>query len=73
MKRSEFGFAVAHQFGSHGQVLLRELVIPALQNRTAEEALEAGLSPRSVWDALCSEMDVPVSARVPVRLPQPRN
>ncbi len=73
MKRSEFSHAVEHQFGANGQVLLRELVIPALGNRTAVEALDAGDEPREVWGALCDEMDVPLAERVPVRLPQPRN
>ena len=72
MKRSEFAFAVGHQFGATGDVLLRDLVIPALGNRTAAQALDAGETPRVVWDALCVEMDVPVADRVPVRLPQPR-
>lgn len=72
MKRSEFSYAVQHQFGATGDVLVRDLVIPALGNRTAIEALERGESARSVWDALCSEMDVPLHNRVPVRLPQPK-
>lgn len=71
MKRSEFTHAVAHQFGATGDVLLRDLVIPSLGNLTPFAALEAGTSARSVWDALCDEMDVPASQRVPVRLPQP--
>ncbi len=73
MKRSEFSYAVQHQFGASGEVYLRDLVIPALGNRTPLQALEAGETPRSVWEALCTEMDVPRSQRVPVRLPQPRN
>lgn len=72
MKRSEFSYAVTHQFGVTGDVLLRDLVIPALGNQTPLQALAAGVSPRSVWDALCVEMDVPAAERVPVRLPQPR-
>lgn len=72
MKRSEFSYAISHQFGATGDVLLRDLVIPSLGNRTAAQALDAGETPRAVWDALCREMDVPLAERVPVRLPQPR-
>ncbi|MFM6974236.1 MAG: DUF3046 domain-containing protein [Agromyces sp.] len=72
MKRSEFAHAVEHLFGANGAVLLRDLVIPALGNQTPTQALEAGESPRVVWDALCTEMDIPASQRVATRLPQPK-
>ncbi|PID53281.1 MAG: hypothetical protein CSB46_09040 [Micrococcales bacterium] len=35
-----------------------------LDGRTAEEALEAGVPPRQVWEALCDAMDVPVQRRL---------
>lgn len=72
MKRSEFAHAVAHQFGEHGSVLVRELVIPSLGNQTPEQALAAGGEARQIWSALCEAMDVPLAQREPVRLPQPR-
>ena len=72
MKLSEFHHAVSHQFGAHGAVLLRDLVLPTLGNRSAAEAIDAGIDTGTVWAALCEAADVPQAARVPVRLPQER-
>lgn len=52
----EFGEAYA---GS----LARSHVMSALDGRTAVEALEAGVPPRTVWLALCDDMDVPEQRR----------
>jgi len=41
----------------------RDQVIGRLGNRTAHEALEAGVDPRTVWLAVCEHFDVPVSDR----------
>ncbi|MFC6357254.1 DUF3046 domain-containing protein [Luethyella okanaganae] len=72
MRRSEFNRAVAEEFGSgYGAVLLRDLVLPAVGGRTAEEALAAGTSPREVWLALCAETDVPRERWYGVGLPAP--
>ena len=50
--REEFGDGPA-------QALARGHVVGALDNRTAEEALEAGIPPRQVWVALVKDLDVP--------------
>ncbi|WP_419818756.1 DUF3046 domain-containing protein [Glaciibacter flavus] len=73
MKLSEFRLAVAEEFGeAYGRSLLRDLVLPALANRTGDEALEAGTAPRAVWLALCEETDVPLSHRHGAGLREPR-
>jgi len=62
MKSSEFQRAVADEFGAgYGQALLTDLVLAELGNRTASEAITAGVPPREVWLALCREAGVPQS------------
>jgi hypothetical protein len=57
---SEFWQLVDAEFGAaHGRTLVRDHVIGALGHRTAEQALAAGEQPRSVWLALCLDLDVP--------------
>lgn len=73
MKASEFQYAVEAEFGAFGRVLAREVVLPELGNRTAEEALAAGVGARDVWLALCRAQDVPPDRRHGVGLPDPRD
>lgn len=63
MRHSEFDRAVSDEFGAGGSALVSDLVLTAVGNRTAREALAAGVAPREVWYALCAETDVPVSRR----------
>jgi hypothetical protein len=74
MKRSEFEIAVAEEFGdAYGRVLVNDLSLPGLGGRTAREGMAGGADVRSVWLALCDEMDVPVSRRAGVGRPEPRS
>lgn len=67
MRVSEFQRAVADEFGeAYGRSLMNDLVLGALGDRTAREALVAGVAPREVWLALCEAMDVPAHRRVGV-------
>ncbi|GAB3579668.1 hypothetical protein GCM10027406_18050 [Leifsonia lichenia] len=60
MKLSEFQRAILDEFGStYGQALTTDLVLGELGNRTAQQALAAGVAPREVWIALCRETGVP--------------
>lgn len=62
MKLSEFQRAIVDEFGStYGQALTTDLVLGELGNRTAQQALAAGIAPREVWIALCREGGVPQS------------
>lgn len=73
MTRSEFLRALTEEFGEvMAATVTRDVVLGVLGNLTASEALEAGVEPKVVWEALCEAMDVPVSRRhgVGLRTPQ---
>lgn len=72
MRRSEFLRAVEMEFGARASTLMTDLVLDPLGNRTAAEALEAGLAPRDIWLALCTETDVPPERRYGVGRLEPR-
>ena len=62
MRLSEFRRAVTEEFGAaYGATLARDLVLPEMDDRTAEDALAAGIDPREVWLALCRASGVPES------------
>lgn len=62
MRLSSFWQLMADEFGAgYSTVLTRDLVLGELDHRTAAEALEAGVDPRTVWFALCRAQDVPES------------
>lgn len=64
MRHSEFWTLVEEEFGSaHGHALVRDHVLRALAYRTAADALAAHEDPRTVWLAMCDELDVPVERR----------
>ena len=73
MRLSEFHHAVASEFGeAYGNVLLRDLVISELSDRTCADALSQGVPARAVWFALCEATDVPESRRHGAGLPEPK-
>ncbi|MBM7504476.1 DUF3046 domain-containing protein [Agromyces aurantiacus] len=73
MKRSEFELAVEEEFGpGYASIVVDDLVLGALEGRTARQALAAGVPPRSVWLALCEATDVPESRRHGAGLREPR-
>ena len=48
------------EFGqAYSQVISRDLVMGALGDRTAEQALAAGIDPKEIWLALCEANGVP--------------
>jgi hypothetical protein len=60
----EFWQLVDEVLGSaEGRVLTRELVLGTLDQRTAVQALDDGVEPRTVWHALCDELEIPDTAR----------
>ncbi|WP_221585666.1 DUF3046 domain-containing protein [Microbacterium sp. G2-8] len=71
MRRSEFLRAVDQQFGPRANWIIDDLVLPGF-DRTASDALDAGIAPRDIWRALCDETDLPSSARYGVGLRDPR-
>lgn len=73
MRLSEFWYAVGYEFGeAYGRVIVNDLVIADLGERTAHDALKAGLAPREVWLALCRAADVPPERQVAMTLPEPQ-
>ncbi len=74
MRNREFWQLVDEVFGPrYGRTLAADQVIGDLGDRTAAEAIEAGVEPRTVWHALCDAMDVPDEQRwgQDVRRPAP--
>lgn len=63
MRTSELRRAVDDEFGPLGAVLLADQVLPGLSGRTGDEALAAGVAPRTVWLALCEAQEVPEARR----------
>lgn len=63
MKLSELTRAIHEEFGDvYGGVLLRDHWIRTL-SATGEQALEGGVPPKRVWEALCEDLGVPVERR----------
>jgi Protein of unknown function (DUF3046) len=70
---SEFWDLVDAEFGrSSSRTLARDHVLAVLGNRTAEQALAAGVPPRDVWLALCDDLDVPPERRFGPEMPRER-
>ena len=65
MKLSEFWTNMDYEFGAgYARVLAGDLVLGALGNMTALEALEAGVAPKDVWLAVCETQDIPEVRRL---------
>ncbi len=73
MRLSEFWLAVSDEFGEgYGRILTRDLVLEEVGSRTAEQAIKAGVSVRSIWLALCRAMDVPPERQYGVGQREPK-
>jgi len=70
VRLSEFRRLVDEEFAESAGSLLRSHVLAELECLTAQEALDRGIDPRSVWLALCRDLDVPED-RWLGRLPAP--
>ncbi len=65
MRSSKFWELMNDEFGeAYAGSLARHHVLSVLGERTVLQALEAGESPRTVWAALCDDMDVPEARRL---------
>lgn len=73
MRIREFRRAVADEFGARAPALMADLVLGALGDRTADEAIGAGVAAADVWTALCDATDVPPARRHGVGLATPRD
>ena len=64
MRLQEFWSRLDRQFGPmRAQSVARDHVFSTLGGRSAVDAIEAGLSVRRVWLAICEEYEVPVKER----------
>lgn len=64
MRNRELADLVADVLGPvEGRLLLEELVIGDLGDRTGAAALADGVEPRVVWHALCDALGIPDTAR----------
>lgn len=64
MRMTEFRALMKAHFGDlRAPSVARDHVFSALDGRTADQALEAGVPPRRVWHLVCDEFDVPDALR----------
>lgn len=74
MRRSEFTALADHVFGpALATTYVRELTLPALDQRTASDAIAEGEDVRRAWTALCDALDVPESRRWEIPPEERRN
>jgi hypothetical protein len=60
VRLTEFHELVEGRFGPvRGASLLVDHVLTRMNGRTAAQAIEDGVEPRDVWQALCADFDVP--------------
>ncbi|MGL5857815.1 MAG: DUF3046 domain-containing protein [Angustibacter sp.] len=64
MRHSEFWRLMEEEFGpGYARTVARDQVVRELDGRTAQQALDAHLPPRQVWEAVCEAMQVPPGRR----------
>ena len=60
MRESEFWSAVEWTFpDGRGTRLTQDLVLFELGNKSPAQALDEGVNPQRVWEAMCRSMDLP--------------
>jgi Protein of unknown function (DUF3046) len=64
MRVTVFRRLMAEEFGQiRSEMIAKDHVFSALGGRTVEEALDAGISPKDIWRAVCQAFEVPVERR----------
>ena len=64
MRHTEFWARMNQVLGeAYAPVWARQQVMASLGGRTVEEALEAGVSPKTVWRAVVEQLGLPESQR----------
>jgi hypothetical protein len=64
MRITVFRRLMAQEFGDvRADMLARDHVFSSLGNRTVDEALEAGVSTKEIWRAVCDAFEVPPERR----------
>jgi hypothetical protein len=64
MRITAFRKMMAEEFGEiRADMLARDHVFSALDNRTVDQALEAGVPTKEIWRAVCEAFEVPPERR----------
>ncbi|WP_029535270.1 DUF3046 domain-containing protein [Saccharopolyspora spinosa] len=64
MRHTAFRQRMADEFGRvRAEMLAQDHVFSLLGGRTVDQALEAGLSTKEVWQAVCDAFEVPAERR----------
>ena len=64
MRNTVFRRLMSQEFGEiRAEMLARDHVFSSLGNRTVDQALEAGLSAKEIWRAVCEVFEVPPERR----------
>ncbi|MET0237380.1 MAG: DUF3046 domain-containing protein [Kibdelosporangium sp.] len=64
MRTTVFRNLMAVEFGAvRAEMLARDHVLGALGGRTVDQALNAGVSPKEIWRAVCDDFEVPPERR----------
>jgi hypothetical protein len=64
MRITVFRNLMTQEFGEvRADMLARDHVFSSLGGRTVDQALEAGLSPKEIWRAVCDAFEVPRERR----------
>jgi len=64
MRITDFQRMMAGEFGSsRASTLARDHVFSGLGGRTVEEAVEAGVPVKEIWQVVCESFDVPSERR----------
>lgn len=64
MRHTEFWSRMEDALGpAYARAWASQYVLAELDSRTAQEALDAGVSPKVVWEAVWRALDLPASQR----------
>lgn len=64
MRITVFRSMMAREFGEiRAEMLARDHVFSSLGNRTVDQALDAGVSTKEIWRAVCDAFEVPAERR----------
>lgn len=73
MRLSQFNDLMNDEFGApYATVLLQDLVLGGLGDRTGAQALAAGVDPRAVWLEICKQNEVPAERWHGKNKPKPK-
>lgn len=64
MRHTAFRHLMAEEFGEiRAEMLAQDHVMSALGGRTVDQALDAGMFPKEVWQVVCDTFEIPAERR----------